>query len=55
MPGAGSRTGAATGDAPAPAPARRSLGALLAVCFLVLVLAATVTFIALRYRAQLGF
>jgi hypothetical protein len=40
---------------PAPAPARRSLGGLFAVCFLVLVLAATVTFIALRYRAQLGF
>ena len=41
---------------PLPADAKRSskLG-LIIVCVLVLVLAATVTFVALRFRAQLGF
>lgn len=45
---------APSGDA-APAPKKRSSVGLLVVCFLVLILAAASTFLALKFRAQLGF
>ncbi|NUP12469.1 MAG: hypothetical protein HOW73_41015 [Polyangiaceae bacterium] len=38
-----------------PAPKKRSRASLVIVCFLVLILAAAVTFSVLRFRAQLGF
>ncbi|MBK6519597.1 MAG: hypothetical protein IPG04_37050 [Polyangiaceae bacterium] len=48
--------GASLGAEAAPAPRRkRSKAGLIVICFLVLILAAAVTFSVLRFRPQLGF